>query len=142
MLLERLEDRCYPGALLAIGFTVHSAPRIFSVGPSLSDSVEGFGRSILAGDLQSVSFVRGLLYDLVRDMSNVIPGSVCREFVDDLSQVVAHKSRSVVVKAGVTIGRIMQKGAKLLDLQIADKSVLIPKALPPGRRTGSLPKKS
>ena len=93
----------------------------------MSNVVEATGRSMLAGCLQSVSFVRGLLYDLVKDMCEVLHRSItaqeskCEEFVDDLSQVVASKSQQEVIDAGIRIGRIMQQGSAALHLDISDR---------------------
>ena len=74
VLIPRLIDLNYPGVLLSIGLLIHKAPRILLVGEHCGDIINGGARSILAGCQQSASWARGLLYELVQRLGNVMPG--------------------------------------------------------------------
>ena len=82
-----------PFEILVLGSLTHKSPRCLQVGNKYSDIINGFAFSILAGCLQSCSWARGLLFELVHALGYVIPGSVCEEHIDDLSQFVTNTSR-------------------------------------------------
>ena len=48
------------------------------------------------------------------------------EHVDDISHVLAGDDRADVKKAGIEAGRLVSEGMSELDLQLSDKSVLLP----------------
>ncbi len=59
-------------------------------------------------------------------MGLVLPGSICYEHVDDLSQVVAADSNVELLRAGIELGRRVRDGTRQLDLPLSNKSVLLP----------------
>ena len=65
VLCKELLKRQYPTELMVLGFFIHAAPRALKVGPSFGPVLHSCKNSILAGDQQSVSWTRGLLYDLL-----------------------------------------------------------------------------
>ncbi len=58
---------------MVLGFFIHAAPRALKVGPSFGPVIHSCKSSILAGDQQSVSWTRGLLFDLLGNLSKVDP---------------------------------------------------------------------
>ena len=65
LLCKELLKREYPTELMVLGFFMHAAPRALKVGSSFGPVLHSCKNSILAGDQQSVSWTRGLLYDLL-----------------------------------------------------------------------------
>ena len=128
VLLSRMESLGYDCRLLYLGFIAHKAPRILKVGHSMSEVVQNTGRSVIAGCGQIVSWARGLLHHLVEALGYVIPGPMCYEHVDDLSQVVSSLAAaySRAVRDGVKLGMRVKNGLDNLDLKLSDKSVVVP----------------
>ena len=93
-LCEELLKREYPRELLVLGYLAHAAPRILKVGSSLGPVITHCSNSILAGDQQSVSWSRGLLWDLLEKLSLVDPEYPCAVHVDGLSHVLVGESAS------------------------------------------------
>jgi hypothetical protein len=104
---------------------VHKAPRILNVGACSSDIISGCSRSIVAGCQQSVSWARGLLHNLVEGLGYIMPGSICFEHFDDLSHVLACKSKRVLYDAAIKVGKAVDQGMRKLDLFLADKSCIV-----------------
>ena len=77
LFIPQLVARGYPIEILASGTLTHISPRCLQVGRGFSDVITGCASSILAGCLQSYSWTRGLLFELVQSLGYVIPGSVC-----------------------------------------------------------------
>ncbi len=84
--------RQYPTELMVLVLFIHSAPRALKVGPSFCPVLHSCKHSILAGDQQSVSWTRGLLYDLLENLSRVDLEYYCAVHVDDLSHVLVGES--------------------------------------------------
>ena len=63
ILCEELKKRAYPPELMVLGFFVHSAPNSLRVGTCFGPVVHACSSSILADRQQSVSWVRGLLWN-------------------------------------------------------------------------------
>ncbi len=125
-LLPQLDALHYPTALASMGLLVHRAPRVLGTGISLSNIIVGASRSIIAGCQQSVSWARALLHRMVENLGYVIPGSVCFEHVDDLSQVVTADCKYKLRDAGISIGRMVRDQAAELGIKLSGKSVLLP----------------
>ena len=71
------------------------------------------------------------MHRLVEGLGYVIPGSLCYEHVDDLSQSVATVNDEIkAVRAGLDIGLKVAQGVKDLDLKLSEKSVLLPASSP------------
>ena len=124
ILVKKLEERGYPPHVMILGLIAHKAPRVLSVGPTISEPIVGCGRSMIAGCQQSVSWARGLMFDFVQSLGYILPGSVCSEHVDDLSHVLHTSSRALMYNKAIEVGQAVNKGIKELDLRLADKSVL------------------
>ncbi len=129
-LLPRLDAMGYPPALATLGLVAHRAPRLLSTGIGVSDVIDGMGRSIIAGCQQSVSWTRALLHEMVRRLGYIVPGSICYEHVDDLSQVVTARSGPELRSALVAIGTAVGEEVAALDLKLSAKSVLLPRGDP------------
>ena len=65
VLCEELKKSSYPPEIMVLGFFVHSAPKILKVGTCFGPVVHSCSSSILAGFQQSVSWARGLLWELM-----------------------------------------------------------------------------
>ena len=67
LLLPQLVAKGYPLEILVLGSLTHKSPRYLQVGSGYSD-INGCASSILAGCLQSCSWARGLLFELVQKL--------------------------------------------------------------------------
>ena len=111
---------------MVLGFFIHAAPRALKVGPSFGPVLHSCKNSILAGDQQSVSWTRGLLYDLLDNLSKVDPEYPCAVHVDDLSHVLVGESASDLKAKLLKAGRLVGQEVKRLHLTLSDKSTLLP----------------
>ena len=81
--------------------------------------------SILAGCLLSCSWTRGLLFELVQALGYVVPGSVCEEQIDDLSQFVTNTSRIQLFQDAALLAKQLKEGTAKLGLTLSCKSTLL-----------------
>ena len=111
---------------MVLGFLVHAGPRVLKVGTCYGPVVHSCRNSILAGDQQSVSWTRALLFELLEQLSLVDPEYPCFVHVDDLSHVLVAETsgelKTKLLKAGRTVG----SEVKRLLLTLSDKSTLLP----------------
>ena len=105
LLIPQLVARGFPLEILVLGSLTHKSPRFLQVGNRYSDIIAGCASSILAGCLQSCSWARGLLFEFVQALKYVVPGSVCEEHIDDLSQFVTNTSRIQLFHDAALIGK-------------------------------------
>ena len=110
LLIPQLVARGYPLEILVLGSLTHKSPRCLQVGNGYSDIINGCASSILAGCLQSCSWARGLLFELVQALGYVAPGSVCEEHIDDLSQFVTNTSHIQLFQDAALIGKAVKEG--------------------------------
>ena len=126
ILAEELIERDFPPELLVIGMLAHQAPIILKVGACISEPIVSTGNSIVAGCQASVSFARGLLWNLIDRLTHAIPGDLPHEHVDDIAQpLVAPSSlalRSKVILAGTIVGKEVAR----LKIKLSPKSVVVP----------------
>ena len=125
LLIPQLVVRGYPIETLALGTFTHKSPRCLQVGNGLSDVVTGCASGILAGCLHSCSWARGLLFELVQSSGYVIPGSVCEEHIDDLSQFATSSSLTQLLRDAAQIGRKLKDGTARLGLTLSCKSTFL-----------------
>ena len=125
LLIPQLVARGYPLEILVLGTLTHKSPRCLQVRNSFSKITTGCASSILAGCPQSCSWARGLLFEFVRALGYVVPGSVCEEHIDDLSQFVTNKSRMQLFHDAAKIGRAVKMGTAELGLTLSCKSTLL-----------------
>ena len=92
LLIPQLVARGYPIEILVLGSLTHKSPRCLQVG-------NGY----------SCSWARGLLFELVQALEHVVPGSVCEEHIDDLSQFVTNTSRKQLFQDAALIGRAVKE---------------------------------
>ena len=71
LLIPQLVARGYPLDILVLGTLTHKSPRCLQVRNGYSDVTTGCASSILAGCLQSCSWARGLLFELVQALEYV-----------------------------------------------------------------------
>ena len=71
LLIPQLVGRGYPLEILVLGSLTHKSPRCLQVGNGYSDIINSCASSILAGCLQSCSWARGLLFELVQALRYV-----------------------------------------------------------------------
>ena len=102
------EQRGYPLEILVLGSLTHKSPRCLQVGNGYSDIINGCASSILAGCLQSCSWARGLIFELVQALVYVDLGSVCEEQIDDLSQFVSNTFRIQLFQDAALIGKAVK----------------------------------
>ncbi len=81
---------------------------------------------MLAGCQLSVSFTRGLLWQLVADLSVIDPEYPCSSHVDDLSQVFVAERKKDLEKKLLEAGRRVGSEVKRVKLTLSSKSTLIP----------------
>ena len=125
LLIPQLVARGYPLEILVLGTLTHKSPRCLQVGNSYSNIIMGCASSILAGRLQSCSGARGLLFELVQALVYVVPGSVCEEHIDDLSQFVTNTSRIQLFQEAALIGKAVKEGTAKLGLALSCKPTLL-----------------
>ena len=106
LLIPLLVARGYPLEILVLGSLTHKSPRCLQVGNGYSDTITGCASSILAGCLQRCSWARGLLFELIRALEYVVPGSVCEGHIDDLSQFVTNTNRIQLLHDAALIGKV------------------------------------
>ena len=108
-----------------LGTLTHKSPRCLQVGNGYSDVITGCASSIWAGSLQSCSWARGLLFELVQSLGYVVLGSVCEEHILDLSKFVTHTSRMQLLHDAALIGKAVRDGTAELGLTLSCKSTLL-----------------
>ena len=118
LLIPQLVARGYPLEILALGSLTHKSPRCLQVGNGYSDIINGCASSILARG-------RGILFELVQALVFVVPGSVCEEHIDDLSQFVTNTSRIQLFQDAALIGKAVKEGTAKLGLTLSGKSTLL-----------------
>ena len=133
LLIPQLVARGYPLEILVLGSLTHKSPRCLQVGNGYSDIINGCASSILAGCLLSCSWARGLLFELVQALGYVVPGSVCEEHIDDLSQFVTNTSHIQLFQDAALIGKAVKEGTAKLGLTLSGKSTLLANDKPPGK---------
>ena len=126
ILCEALLKHDYPPELMVLGFFAHTAPRILKVGTCLGPVVNSCGRSMLAGDQQSVSWARALLNDLMEKLSVADPEFPCSSHVDDLSHVLIGESKAYLKGKLIKAGKLVGAETKRLQLELSEKSTLLP----------------
>ena len=87
--------------------------------------VTGCASGILAGCLHSCSWARCLLFELVQSSGYVIPGSVCEEHIDDLSQFATSSSLTQLLPDAAQIGRKLRDCTASLGLTLSCKSTIL-----------------
>jgi hypothetical protein len=132
-LLREARRLGYPPGLLVLGLQYHRAPRFLRVGRCYASRSSGFARSILAGCLQSNSWARGLLHRTMHRLSR-LPSVVSGQYVDDVGQVVTHRSATGLREAAVQAAIIFAEGIRDNGLTLSVKSVLLPASSPHARR--------
>ena len=129
ILADKLIELGYPPAVLVTGLVLHKAPRFLVAGGCVGDPLVDTGRSILAGCLQSCSWARGLLNELLVKLNQVHPRSICYEHVDDLAQTIVADAKQGK-RIAMQVGRMVKKAVDDLDLTLSTKSVLLPRSSP------------
>ena len=125
LLIPQLLARGYPLQILVSGSLTHKSPRCLQVGNGYSDVITGCASNILAGCLQSCSWARGLLFEIVQTLVYVVLGSVCEEHIDDLSQFVTNTSRMQMSHAAALVGKAVKDGTAKLGPTLSCKSTLL-----------------
>ena len=101
LLIPQLVAGGYPLEILVLGSLTHKSQRCLQVSNGYSDIISGCASSILAGCLQSCSWARGLLFELVQALEYVVPGSVCELFQD--AALIGKAVREGTAKLGLTL---------------------------------------
>ena len=125
LLIPKLVARGYPLEILVLGTLTHKSPRCLQVGNSYSNIIMGCASSVLAGCLQSCSWASGLLFELVQALGYVVPGLVCEERIDDLSQFITKTCRMQLFQDAALVGRAVREGTAKLGLALSGKSTLL-----------------
>ena len=129
LLIPQLVARDYPLEILVLGPLTHRSQRCLQVGNGYSDIITGcassIASSILAGCLQSCSWARGLLFELVQALGYVVSGSVCEEHIDYLSQFVTRTCRIQLFHDAALVGKTVEEGTAKLGLTLSCNSTLL-----------------
>ena len=78
-----------------------------------------------AGCQQWVSWARGLVHKMVEGLGYIMPNSVGLGHVDDLSQVVACRSKAQLYDVALRIGSAVGEGVKEADIFLSDTSLMV-----------------
>ena len=105
LLIPQLVARGYPIEFLALGRLTHNSPRCLPVGKGSSDVITGCASSILLG--------------------YVVSGTVCEEYIGDLSHFVTSPSRLQFLHDAAHIGKEVRDGTAKLGLTLSCKSTLL-----------------
>jgi hypothetical protein len=119
LLAGELIKRGFPIHLFVLGFMAHAAPRVLQVGKCLGPPITDCGNSMLAGCQLSVSMARGLLWELVAELSKVDPEYPCHEHVDDLSHVLVVETEFELKAKLLKSGRLVGKEVERLKLKLS-----------------------
>eukprot|EP00959_Pyramimonas_sp_CCMP1952_P414551 8685843-Pyramimonas_sp.AAC.1 len=85
----------YPLHLLYLGVLIHESPRVLEVGGFVSDMIPP-GRGSLAGCMQSMSWVKIYLYEIL-DLAQVQYRPVqVKSYVDDITQSQAGNMKDIL----------------------------------------------
>ena len=97
-------------------FDAHKSLTCLQVGNSFCDVITGCVSSILAGCLQSCSWAKRPLFELVESFGYVVPGSVCEKHMEDLSQFMTKTSRIQHPHDAIKIGKEVRDGGSNVGL--------------------------
>ncbi len=117
----------FPLDQLALGLSLHRAPRLLRIDGCDGEVVSSSGRSVLAGCTLSTSFARAYIRPLREEVGST-PQCRLSQHVDDLTQVITAPSRQLAVARAVRHGRALAEAAARLRLTIADKSRVVASA--------------
>ena len=100
---------------MVLGTLTHKSPRCLQVGNGCSDVITGCAYS-----LQSCSWTRqrSFVSRLLPSLGCAVPGSVCEEHIDDLSQFVTNTSRVQLMHDAALIGKAVKDGTAKLGLNL------------------------
>jgi hypothetical protein len=124
VLVESAERLGFPMDQLALGLTLHKAPRVLRARGCCGDVVPRTGRSVLAGCTLSTSFARAFV-NPVRQRCPDDRWHTLGQHVDDLTQLMMTQTRSALIAKAVQCGRDLAQWARDCGLDIADKSRVV-----------------
>jgi hypothetical protein len=116
----------YPAVQLALGAQAHTAPRFLRASDSFSLLIDDIDTSILAGCMQSTSWARAVVYDIVEEMHLRWPSAGPSVHVDDMGQVIAGEVAEDVVDVACDSAIFLVKQLATRGLTMSTKSVLLP----------------
>ena len=123
-LVERAEETGFPRAQLALALIVHNSSRVVQVGGAIGKTINSLGRSIMAGCTTSASLARAYMRKPVDNVGND-DNHKLYEHVDDLAQLIVHKSPMTAKIIAIRQGIQMRKNLKEGKLTISGKSTVI-----------------
>ncbi len=125
---EKLADAAraagFPLDQLALGLTMHRAPRVLRVHGCYGDCIPRTGRSVLAGCTLSTSFARAYLEPLAKACASDELGTLWKH-VDDLTQCILAPTKQLAAARAIQKGQLLAAEATKLGLRIADKSRVV-----------------
>jgi len=110
--------------ILAIAMQVHLAPRVLRT-EGCYGTVVKVSRSVLAGCRFSNAFARSVMYDILDKAGANYGMTICRQFVDDLSQNTRGKRIKEVAREAIDVSLRIKEGLEAEDFTISSKSVLV-----------------
>ena len=118
---------------LGLGLQAHLGPRTLLAGKHRSEWLPLCG-SVLAGDQQSGTFTRMLLYDLLESCHNVWPMAGPIQQVDDLAQTVEGKDEDQVFQRLAPCAVHLATSLQAKRFTISEKSSIVPASCPAAQR--------
>jgi hypothetical protein len=116
----------FPLAELALTLTAHIAPRMLKMGKAVGRCVEGFGRSIIAGDKRSTQLARAYTLRLVRYMATKFLEVTLYQHVDDMTNLVKPESEGQLAITAIRYAMAFKEQTDKLKLTISNKTMVVP----------------
>ena len=124
ILIQECTEQEFPPVQLALGIQAHMADRILKAQGTLSEKLDRFGRSILAGCTLSTSFSRAYLLPVVAK-TGLAEGHTLAQHVDDIEQVTTGTNLGRVKITAIRQARKLAKEIRSMKLVISTKSLVI-----------------
>ncbi len=99
---------------------------VLKVTQYLSEFIVNTGYSMVAVCQQAVPFARGILWDLIHELTYVLERNPVHEHVDDLSQPITAPSPDLLKKKLVQAGAIVKTHVDRMKINFSDKSTVVP----------------
>ena len=126
LLIPQLVAGGNPIEILALGNLTHKSPRCLQVGYGFSDVISGCASSIFSRLSPEWLLGQELVVRTDSSTGYAIPGSVCEEHIDDLSQFATSSSRIQLLRDAVKLGKKrLSAGTASLGRTLSCKSTLL-----------------
>jgi hypothetical protein len=105
-------------------------PRWLVAAGCVSGTIDEIGQSILTGCMLSTYLAKALLHPALKRVNEEFPEAPTKEWVDDLSQIVAHATGRQAAKVAIRSAAILIDAFTADGLVISEKSRILPRGCP------------